>query len=111
MGDSEMVVEKRRYCTVGCQPSNLCLLTTIGVTVLATSLLSVSIFTDFWEKVHYNASRIEDVVRLHNGSHRLTWLFNQTVRFGINNHFICFASVSLGFLSSRALFQWLKLGE
>lgn len=43
--------------------------------------LSASIFTDYWERIDYNVSSIDAIAQRSNGTHRLTWLFNKTVRY------------------------------
>ena len=68
-----------------CRPTIGCLVFTAFFTLVGTSLLTASIFTDYWERIDYNATAIETVAQRHNGSHgtvvhRLTWLFNGTVR-------------------------------
>lgn len=54
-------------------------MTTVCVTTLATGLLAACVFTDFWETVSYNTTRVEELARNRNVTHRLTWLFNGTV--------------------------------
>nr|CAH0099045.1 unnamed protein product [Daphnia galeata] len=62
-----------------CRPTLGCLMITVAFTLLGTAALSASIFTDYWERIDYNVSSIDAIAQRHNGTHRLTWLFNKTV--------------------------------